>query len=75
MSTYHGHRNWAFWNVSLWLNNDEGLYFTLRDAYAATGNKRRAAAYMLGILHDAGITQTPDGATYTQSNIAAAINA
>jgi hypothetical protein len=23
---YQGHTNWETWNVSLWLNNDEGMY-------------------------------------------------
>ena len=23
---YTGYKNWTHWNVSLWINNDEGLY-------------------------------------------------
>lgn len=25
-SSYNGHKNYNAWNVSLWINNDEGLY-------------------------------------------------
>lgn len=25
MTRYNGHKNWNHWNVSLWINNDEGL--------------------------------------------------
>jgi uncharacterized protein (DUF111 family) len=26
MTDYNGYKNWATWNVQLWLDNDEGLY-------------------------------------------------
>jgi hypothetical protein len=26
MEGYNGYKNWATWNVALWLNNDEGMY-------------------------------------------------
>ena len=32
MTRYNGHKNWNHWNVSLWINNDEGLYRMAKDA-------------------------------------------
>ena len=68
----NGHRNWAHWNVSLWINNDEGLYNLAR---RAVQHKRReaAAAYVLESLREAGITRTPDGAVYSVSSVRAAL--
>lgn len=37
---YNGHTNWATWNVSLWLDNDEGLY----KEYQRAARRRRFTA-------------------------------
>jgi len=31
---YSGYENWETWNVSLWLSNDEGLYYRMTDRMA-----------------------------------------
>lgn len=64
MSKYNGHKNWNHWNVSLWINNDEGLYKAAR-AFARRMSRDAAAREMLGFLREAGETKTPDGAPYT----------
>ena len=79
-TTYNGHKNWTQWNVSLWINNDEGLYRMAKDYIARTryyvsfstnGYKPRdiAAQRMLEALERDGITHTPDGAKYSVTAI------
>lgn len=70
---FNGHKNWNHWNVSLWINNDEGLYSLANDCLANCKNKNIAAAEMLSSLHDAEIFKTPDGAPYSVSSIKAAM--
>lgn len=74
MAKYNGHKNWNHWNVSLWINNDEGLYRMARDCVRHNRGSREAAAQsMLEILTGARVTKTPDGAPYSASSIRAAM--
>ena len=77
MTKYQGHKNWNSWNVSLWINNDEGLYRLALDILnwcKAEGYTRQAAAIeMLRDLQVSGITHTPDGAPYSVTTIRAAM--
>ena len=73
---YNGHRSWNAWNVSLWIDNDEGLYNAALEAirqsryYTRQGVRRmwddgkprlfRAVNILRGWLGDV----TPDGAKY-----------
>ena len=81
MSKYNGHKNWNHWNVSLWINNDQGLYYSAvfyaKHYRKAHGNgltgRQRAVNAMLQFLKDSGITHTPDGAPYSKTTILAAM--
>ena len=72
MSTYNGHKNWNHWNVSLWINNDQGLYL-LACEYARLYLRDYAAKMMFNTLQEAGQTHTPDGAPYSKTSILAAM--
>ena len=71
--SYNGFKNWNQWNVSLWINNDEGLYRMAKAAINRNRGKkdaRYAAAYdLLGLLPE----KTPDGAPYSVTAIRAAL--
>lgn len=74
--TYNGHKNWAHWNVSLWIGNDEGLYRLALDCIRRSKTKDEAARKMLHELTVGGRTRepkTPDGARYTVTTIRAAM--
>lgn len=66
--SYNGHKNYNYWNVSLWLFNDERLYGMVQDCLKL-GNKDFAAKKLLEILPE----KTPDGVKYNFSNVRAAI--
>lgn len=69
MPTFNGHKNWNYWNVSLWINNDQALYNAALDCIRTAGNRKQAAEMLLRQLPDL----TPDGAPYSVSSIKAAM--
>ena len=73
MSKYNGHKNWNHWNVSLWINNDEGLYRYALECVRFNRTKEQAAESMLNALEGMGYIKTPDGASYSKTTILAAM--
>jgi hypothetical protein len=67
--TYNGHKNWNHWNVSLWINNDEGLYSLARQHVRRCKTKDEAARALLQDLP----AKTPDGAIYSKTAVRAAL--
>jgi hypothetical protein len=65
MAQYNGHRSWNAWNVSLWINNDYGLYSYAVDLVNQYGRKK-AANIMADDLEG---QTTPDGAKYNRTCI------
>ncbi len=72
MAEYQGCKNWNHWNVSLWVNNDEGLY-RLAVELCNKYNRDEAAKKMLSGLNEMGIYKTGDGAPFSVSSIRAAM--
>ena len=69
MSKFNGHRSWNAWNVSLWINNDEGLYRRAYDLARLHGVKlatRQLSCDLEG-------QKTPDGAVYNPTCIREAL--
>lgn len=70
---FQGHKNWNHWNVSLWINNDYGLYQEAKQAIKESNNKDEAAESLMYQFKICGLTHTPDGAPYTKTSIRAAM--
>lgn len=74
MATYNGHKNYNHWNVSLWINNDEGLYNHARRCVRQHRTKGEAARALLAELRGGGIYETSDGVRYSITTIKAAMS-
>jgi len=61
MENYNGWKNWATWNVALWLGNDESIYKMAR----------RCAGYtdLVEKFEALGLFRTPDGASYNDPDL------
>ena len=70
---YNGHPSYNYWNVSLWVGNDEGLYRLALDCIRETKTRRQAAEAMLESIKemhgDNCIPTTPDGAPYSVASL------
>lgn len=71
MQSYNGHKSWNHWNVSLWINNDEDLYFDAWGKVQMIGPREAAKEMMLRLNG----LKTPDGAPYTFPTVYAALQA
>lgn len=69
MAAFNGHRSWNAWNVSLWINNDEGLYRTARYLVQQHGYQKAARI----MARDLEGETTPDGGRYNFTTIREAI--
>lgn len=70
---YNGHKNKTYWNVSLWINNDESLYRTAKEFISYNSNRNDAARDMMLFLEQTGQDKTPDGFKYSKTAIRAAM--
>jgi hypothetical protein len=70
MAKYNGHSSWNAWNVSLWINNDEGLYTFAKDCMESTGSRKRAAQLFMQTIRSGQLPfRTPDGGIYNYSSV------
>lgn len=60
-TSYNGWTNFATWNVSLWINNDEGLYNEAK--------KCENYQQLVNLLYDCGSKETPDGVKWNDEKI------
>lgn len=70
---YNGYKNYAQWNQSLWLNNDEGLYSLMRDAVRYNTRQQAADIVLDTLVNEFGMTHTPDGVKWSKAGILAAM--
>ena len=65
VTEYNGHRSWNAWNVSLWINNDEGLYFRAVELAKQHGIGKGARIMARELEGE----RTPDGGRYNLTTV------
>jgi hypothetical protein len=66
---YNGHESYNAWNVSLWINNDEGLYRLAQECVNQTKTLDEAASLLFSSLP----SKTPDGVRYSKHTVRLAL--
>jgi len=70
MAKYNGHRSWNAWNVSLWINNDAGLYQFAKECLECFTTRKIAAEEFVDCMRvQFNMPKTPDGAPYTVTSV------
>jgi hypothetical protein len=62
---FNGHESWTAWNVSLWINNDYGLYQEARGLAQRHGIEKGARHMAANLAGE----RTPDGARYSFNTV------
>ena len=68
MSEYNGWKNYETWNVALWIQNDEGLYFSITKHVKDYASLVGQLAGTFGV-DDPWAYQTPDGVAWNDSGL------
>jgi hypothetical protein len=66
MKEYNGFKNYNYWNQSVWINNDETLYYLAIDCINKVNNTKKATQLFFDTL---GSICTNDGIVWTKAGI------
>lgn len=67
---YNGHKNYSYWNQSLWINNDSELYFFALECLRCYKNTLRATRVF---IDNQTSSYTPDGIRWTSVAVHSAL--
>ena len=63
---YNGFKNYSFWNISLWINNDSELYYLAIESINKFNNVKEATNYLKNNLS---FNTTPDHVLWTKTGV------